>query len=215
MFELIRADISRKMKAYGVRPEDQTFFRKRIAPLLEFGTFASVVYRFGSWAYRVKVPVIRQILITLYLFINVACMIITGIHIARESDIGPGLIIHNFCGIIVLAKKIGHSCTLNQGVSILNVRGVGRATIGNNCYFGAGCKVVGAVTIGDNVVVSPNSVVVTDVPSGVTVLGVPARVISRETTSPYLKFPIMPVSPGAATDPKPASPAPTSTSGVS
>ena len=49
--------------------------------------------------------------------------------------IGPGLIIHNFSGILVLAKKIGHSCTLNQGVSIMNVRGVGRATIGNNCYF--------------------------------------------------------------------------------
>ena len=97
----------------------------------------------------------------------------------------------------------------------MNVRGVGRATIGNNCYFGAGCKVVGAVTIGDNVVVSPNSVVLTDVPGGATVLGVPARVISREATSAYLKYPIMPVGPGAAKDSKPASPTPASTSGVS
>lgn len=75
----------------------------------------------------------------------------------------------------------------------MNVRGVGRATIGNNVYFGAGCKVVGAVTIGDNVVVSANSMVLSDVPSGTTVLGVPARVISREATSPYLKNPVMPV----------------------
>ncbi len=51
---------------------------------------------------------------------------------------------------------------------------------------------MGAVTIGDNVVVSANSLVVSDVPSGATVLGVPARVISREATSPYLKNPIMP-----------------------
>ena len=173
MFELIRADLARKMRAFGVRPEDQTFFRKRITPFLEFGTFAVIVYRFGSWAYTVKIPVIRQILITLYLFINVFCMAITGIHIARETKIGPGLVIHNFCGILVLAKEIGHSCTLNQGVSIMNVRGVGRATIGNNVYFGAGCKVVGAVTIGDNVVVSANSLVLNDVPSGATVLGDP------------------------------------------
>src|SRR4029077_9100838 len=96
-----------------------------------------------------------------------------GIHIARENKIGPGLVIHNFSGILVLAKQIGHSCTLTHGVSIMNARGVGRATIGNNVYFGAGCKVVGAVTIGDNVVVSPNSLVVTDVPSGSTVLGGP------------------------------------------
>ena len=79
----------------------------------------------------------------------------------------------------------------------MNVRGVGRATIGNNVYFGAGCKVVGNVTIGDNVVVSANSLVVSDVPSGATVLGVPARVISREATSAYLKNPIMPVAPSA------------------
>ena len=97
----------------------------------------------------------------------------------------------------------------------MNVRGVGRATIGNNCYFGAGCKVVGAVTIGDNVVVSPNSVVITDVPSGATVLGVPARVISREATSAYLKYPIIPVNPPTTKDPNPASSAPVSTSGAS
>ncbi len=62
MFENIRADLRRKTTAYGVRPEDQTFFRKRITPFLEFGTFAVVAYRFGSWAYKIKVPVIRQIL---------------------------------------------------------------------------------------------------------------------------------------------------------
>ncbi|PYJ65830.1 MAG: serine acetyltransferase, partial [Verrucomicrobia bacterium] len=116
MFENIRADLRRKTTAYGVRPQDQSLFRKRIAPFLEFGTFAAIVYRFGRWAYKVKVPVIRQILITLYLFINVACMVMTGIHISCESDIEPGLVIHNFCGILVVAKKIGHSCTLNQGV---------------------------------------------------------------------------------------------------
>jgi serine O-acetyltransferase len=205
MFETIRADLRRKTTGYGTRPEDQTFFRKRVTPYLEFGTFAVIVYRMGVWAYQVKVPVFRQTMILLYLVINVICMAITGIHIARENDIGAGLVIHNFSCILVLARRIGHSCTLNQGVSIMNVRGVGRATIGNNVYFGAGCKVVGAVNIGDNVVVSANSLVVSDVPSGATVLGVPARVISREATSAYLKNPILPVSSSA---PAPASTTP-------
>jgi serine acetyltransferase len=93
----------------------------------------------------------------------------------------------------VLAKKIGHSCTLNQGVSIANVRGAGRPTVGNNCYFGAGCKVMGGITVGDNVVVAANSLVISDVPSGCTVMGVPARIISREVSSPYLKAPVVPV----------------------
>ncbi|MGH8095354.1 MAG: serine O-acetyltransferase [Chthoniobacterales bacterium] len=193
MFELIRADLNRKLKGFGVRPEDQTFFRKWITPFLEFGTFGVVMYRFGYWAYSVKIPVIRQILIGIYLFTDVFCMIVTGIKIQRESKIGPGLVIHNFSCIHVLVKSMGHSCTLNQGVSVGNIRGSGRPTVGNNVYFGAGCRVMGGVTIGDNVVVSANSLVLSDVPSGCTVMGVPARIISRETVSPYLKTPVAPV----------------------
>ena len=43
MFENIRQDIGRKIRGYGVRPQDKTFFRKRITPLLELGTVAVVV----------------------------------------------------------------------------------------------------------------------------------------------------------------------------
>ena len=102
----------------------------------------------------------------------------------------------------VLVKSMGHSCTLNQGVSLGSVRGTGRPTIGNNCYFGAGCRVMGGVTIGDNVVVSANSLVVSDVPGGCTVMGVPARIISREVVSPYLKTPIAPTATSAASSEK-------------
>jgi len=190
MFETIRTDLDRKVHGYGVRPQDKTFFRKRVTPFLEFGTFAVVMHRFGRWCYSVKFPIIRQLLIGIYLVANTICQAITGIHIHRESEIGPGLIVHNFCGIFILAKKIGHSCTLNQGVSVGSVRGTGWPTVGNNVYLGAGCKVMGGVTIGDNVVVSANSLVVADVPSNCTVMGVPARIISREAASPYLKTPV-------------------------
>jgi len=191
MFENIRADLNRKRRGFGIRPEDQTFFRQWITPFLEFGTFGVLVYRFGHWVYSIKIPVIRQLLIAVYLFVDVFCMVVTGIKIQRESNIGPGLVIHNFSNIQVLVKRMGHSCTLNQGVSVGNIRGSGRPTIGNNVYFGAGCKVMGGVTVGDNVVVSANSLVVADVPSNCTVMGVPARIISRHTVSPYLKSPVM------------------------
>ena len=190
MFDTIRADIDRKIRGYGVRPKDKTFFRKRITPLLELGTFAVVVYRFGRWAYSQNIPIFRQLMIAIYLVINTVCLMLTGIHIHRESEIGPGLVVHNCCGIFLLATRIGHSCTVNQGVSVASVRGTGLPTIGNNVYLAAGCKVMGGVTIGDNVVVSANSLVVSDVPSNCTVMGVPARIISRKPTSPYLKSPV-------------------------
>ncbi len=195
MCQMIRADISRKMHGYGVRPKDQTFFRKKVTPLLEFGTVAIVIHRFGRWAYTIKIPVIRQLMIFLYLVINTVCLAITGIHVQAESDVGPGFVIHNSCGIFILAKKIGHSCTVNQGVSVASIRGTGWPTLGNNVYLGAGCKVMGGVVVGDNVVVSANSLVIADVPSGCTVLGVPARIISRESVSPYLKSPVIKTAP--------------------
>ena len=198
MFEMIRADLRRKRKAYGVRPEDQNFLRQWIAPFLEFGSLAVMSYRFGRWAYSIKIPVIRQLLILTYLVSDTICVAITGMKVHPESDIGPGLVIHTFSCVHVLVKKMGHSCTINQGVSLANVRGAGRPTIGNNCYFAAGCKVMGNVTVGDNVVVGPNSVVMSDVPSNCTVMGIPARVISREVVSPYLKAPVTPANPAAA-----------------
>jgi len=191
MFETIRADIERKIRGYGVRPQDRTFFRKRITPFLELGTQAVLVYRFGRWAYSLRIPVLRQFVIFIYLVVNTVCLMLTGIHIQRESEIGPGLVVHNCSCIFVLAKRIGHSCTINQGVSVASIRGTGWPSIGNNVYLGAGCKVLGGVTIGDNVVVGANSVVAADVPSDCTVMGVPARIISRETASPYLKSPVM------------------------
>lgn len=190
MFENIREDIARKMRGYGVRPEDQTFFRQRITPLLELGTQAVIVYRFGRWVYEIKIPVIRQVMIGIYLVITTICLMLTGIHIHRKSPIGPGLVIHNCSCIFILATRIGHSCTVNQGVSVASVRGTGWPTIGNNVYLGAGCKVIGGVTVGDNVVVSANSVVIADVPSNCTVMGVPARIISRQPVSPYLQSPV-------------------------
>ena len=191
MFENIREDIGRKIRGYGVRPQDKTFFRKRITPLLELGTAAVVVYRFGRWVYSIKIPVLRQLLIFIYLVINTVCLMLTGIHIQWKSDIGPGLVVHNCSCIFVLATRIGHSCTVNQGVSVASIRGTGWPTIGNNVYLGAGCKVMGGVTVGDNVVVSANSVVIADVPSNCTVMGVPARIISRQPVSPYLKSPVL------------------------
>lgn len=201
MFDMIRADLRRKRMAFGIRPQDQTFFRRWITPMLEFGTFTVISYRFGRWAYSVKIPVIRQILIGMYLFGDAFVVAVTGMKVHPETEVGPGLVIHTFSCVHILAKKIGHSCTVNQGVAIANVRGAGRPVVGNNCYFGAGSKVMGGVTLGDNVVVAANSLVITDVPSNCTVMGVPARIISREVSSPYLRAPLTPVATSTTVNP--------------
>ena len=158
MFENIRADLDRKMRGYGVRAARSEFLSVSVSHHYSNSErFAVIVHRFGRWVYKIKIPVIRQLMIFIYLVVNIVCLAITGIHVHRESEIGPGLVIHNSNCIFILATKIGHSCTVNQGVSVASVRGTGWPTLGNNVYLGAGCKVMGGITVGDNVVVSANS----------------------------------------------------------
>ncbi len=94
---------------------------------------------------------------------------------------GPGLAIPHYGTIVVHANaKIGRNCRLQEGVTIGATSGSHEAaTIGNNCYFGSGAKVIGAVRIADDVAVGANAVVTKDIPeAGTTWAGAPARKIS-------------------------------------
>lgn len=90
----------------------------------------------------------------------------------------PGLWIPHVGGVIINCLSMGYNCSVNKGVVIGNKKGQqNRATIGDNCYFTLGCKVIGKVNIGDNVIVGQNSVVVKDVPKNTIVSGIPAKAI--------------------------------------
>lgn len=189
MFENIKGDLVRKRMAFVVRPEDQTFWKKHVKIHLQMGTQAVVIYRFGKWAHGLKIPIVRELLFAMYWVLNMFSMVTSGINIQTHSTIGKGFAIHNFSCIFVLCEKMGENCTVNQGVTIGMIRGAKRPPIiGNNVYFGAGCKVLGEVTIGDNVVIAANSLVMTNVPDNCTVCGVPARIVSRDAASNYLQF---------------------------
>ena len=179
----------RKRAGFASLPHDRTFFRRYIKLNLEFGSIAVMVFRYGQWATRLRNPVLKLIFGASYLILRIFSMALTGISVVPESDIGPGFIIHNFSCIFVWAEHIGENCTVNQGVTIGNLRGSGGLPkIGNNVYVGSGSKVVGNIKVGNNVVIAANSLVIMDVPDNATVMGVPARVISRTASSEYLKF---------------------------
>lgn len=185
MLNNIKTDIKRKMQIYL---KEKTFLN-RIKLLLQQGTMAVVVFRFGNWSYKLSIPVARHLLLFIYHVLNIMIMMFSGINIQCRAEIGGGFVIHNFSCIFIGATKIGENCTVQQGVTIGNIRGSAhRPVIGNNVYFGAGCKVLGPITIGDNVVIGANSLVITNVPANCTVIGVPARVISDKPQSEYLKF---------------------------
>jgi serine O-acetyltransferase len=186
MFERIRADMRRKCGHYLL---SGGFVEKYIMTTLQLGTLAVFIYRFGNWVqYHMWTP-LRWLLLVIYHPLNSLVRSFSGIDLDRRVTIGPGFIIHNFSGISIDAVRIGDNFIVNQGVSVgLDWRRVGRPVIGDNVFLGSGAKVLGDITLGNNVVVAANALVDRSVPDNCTVVGVPARVISREGTSSYLQL---------------------------
>jgi serine O-acetyltransferase len=110
-----------------------------------------------------------------------------GIDISFNAQIGPGLSIPHFGGIVVAAKAvIGKNCLISHQVTIGAVlRGEKRGAcprIGDDVYIGPGAKLFGDIKIGNNVAIGANSVVNKDIPDNAVVVGVPGQVISLKGT---------------------------------
>lgn len=91
---------------------------------------------------------------------------------------GPINFLHGTYGIFISGgSKIGMNCTIYQQVTIgsnmlIDSKGLGSPTIGNNCVIGAGAKIIGNVKIGNNCRIGANAVVVEDLPdNSVCVMG--------------------------------------------
>lgn len=155
----------------------------------EASLWAVAIFRLGKWAQRIRFAPLRKLLLILYFFSYKFCELLTGIRIAASSEIGPGLVIHNFGGIIVHGT-IGRNCFVNQGAQMIS-RGDGKRsgwpTLGNNVYIGAGAKLVGNIRIGDNVRIGANTVVRRDVPDNSIVL--PPESVVKPLRSTILKVP--------------------------
>jgi serine O-acetyltransferase len=165
MFENLRADFE---AASGHRALEKGLLRV----LMRIETPAIVCYRFSHWVVQLKVPIVRPLLMIPALIWQRLNQMFFGIFISPDAEIGPGMIIHTPYGIFIPPVKVGANCTFTTGTLINS----GCKSVGDNVYFGAGCKIIGDVKIGSNVVIVANSVVLTDVPDNITIMGVPARI---------------------------------------
>jgi serine O-acetyltransferase len=195
MFDNVRADLEHARVVNGLPPGWVSLWVK--TPLHP-GVIAVLTYRLASWAQRVRVPVLRQLLLVLTLIQRRTVELVTGVEISPRAEIGPGFVVHTTHGVFVAETRIGRNCVVQHGVAITHgVRGVG-----DDVYFGPGAKVIGRAAIGNNVRVVANSVVMTDVADNLTVVGVPARIRWRNRASlvsaALLVAALLPSGPGAA-----------------
>ncbi len=161
---MIRADLARFR-------EDNGGLRNLIRGLASQGFLAILVYRFFRWFHERGIPTqpfrfLAERLVEMT----------TGISIPVEAQIGKGLRIHHFGGVILHPEVvIGENCTLYHDVTLGDRGGWGGAPrVGNNVLIGAGAKVLGRIDVGDRSVIGANAVVLSSVPPDSLAVGVPA-----------------------------------------
>lgn len=180
LFSLIRSDIVLKQNWFL---HNDSWFNRNIRVFLEPGTIAVIVYRYGHWVVGLRIPVLRQLLWIPYALGKVLVVLGFGIFIPATFECGRGFAVHNFSGIFLPRTKVGDNFIVFQGVTVGHLRGSGGTKpprIGSNVLLAAGAKVLGDVQLGSNIVVGANSLVVNNVPDNCTVVGVPARIVSRD-----------------------------------
>ncbi len=182
MFNLLRRDLQRYYSLDSSNGNPGVFEKLRIiidAPGLQ----AVAVYRFGSWLNRVvHASLLRLPLKFVYYLLDKLCIIFWGIHIDEHAEIGGGLYIGHFSGVLIGPVRMGCDCNVAHQVTIgRRADGAGGVpTIGDRVWIGVGSVLFGNIHVGDGVTIGPNSVVSRNLPSRVMVMGYPLRVLRRD-----------------------------------
>ena len=158
---------------------------------------AMLAYRLSHQIWNFGLKLIARMIMQL-------ARILTGIEIHPAAKIGAGFFVDHGMGTVIgETAEIGRDVTLYHGVTLGGVMpavdsGKQRAskrhpTLGDCVIIGAGAQILGPITVHRFARVGGNSVVTRDVPEGATVVGVPARQMTKtiarnapaENFSPY------------------------------
>lgn len=168
----------------------------RLTAMLQQGWWAVLAYRLNHYA---KYKLRSRLLTVLFGIFHQMVFVVTSIEISSSAHIGPGLWLPHGGNIIIGAVHAGSNCNIFQGVTVGDGESTAVApepgaswlhlpTLGNRVWVGPGAVVVGRITLGDDAVVSANSLVTRDVPPRGVMLGVPARLVSRNGSFTQIRY---------------------------
>jgi serine O-acetyltransferase len=172
MFPTFRQDLAQKF------PPPFTW-RTWLTAFFEMSVWAVGIFRFGKWVQSIRFGLLRKALLVIYFLLYKTSEALSGVRISIYSEIGPGLVVHNFGGVIIRGR-MGRNCTIVQGAQLISRsdgKDSGWPTLGDNVYVGSGAKVLGNIRVGNNVRIGANAVVMTDVPDNSLVMPPECKVI--------------------------------------
>jgi serine O-acetyltransferase len=108
-------------------------------------------------------------------------MVLFGIEVTPNCEIGPGLFFPHTVGTVIGACRLGQNVTVYHGVTLgakeldMHFDPATRPSVGDNVILGSGAKILGGISIGDNVIIGANSVVLHSIAPNLRIVGVPGR----------------------------------------
>ncbi len=163
-------DLKSKQALFKSDGCDMNLFRTALTD----GTGANILYRITQTCNHYK-------LFPLVIILQWLNKILYGCVIGAKADFDSGFVLVHPVGVVINSKvKGGKNIYLESGVVIGDEKGKS-PVLGNNIFIGAGAKIIGDVTIGDNAKIGANAVIVKNVPKDSTAVGIPGRIINKET----------------------------------
>ncbi len=172
--------------------------RSRIEVILCYPAFhAIIIHRLNSMLWRKEWYLLARLISQISRFF-------TGIEIHPGAVIGKGLFIDHGMGVVIgETATIGDNVTLYHDVTLGGVspsensnmqRCVKRhPTLEDNVIIGSGAQVLGPITIGKYARIGANAVAVSNVAARTTVVGIPAKIVSRasQNTDDFVPYAVV------------------------
>jgi serine O-acetyltransferase len=164
----LMADLRAKQALYSQYGQQCSLLKA----ILTDGTLANALYRAQAALSRWKLTPLALVPHWLNKLLN-------GCVIGVRAQFGPGFVLIHPVGVVINSStRGGRNVWVESGVVIGDNKGLS-PTLADDIFIGSGAKIIGGVKLGSGARVGANAVVLHDVPAGVTVVGIPARALSR------------------------------------